>query len=176
MLHNEDLRHLVRQLRHCVKRDACIIMQWANVPEAPYLQTCKGGATHPTVPEAVKALIRAAGNGNSGNGKEPLDHHELFARLALSQFRSTEQRLTLRPVVDFLTNSIVVLDSKSEQVAQKIQKTYALCNTTLYFHPHLQDGIGLKQLDVQRLNPRNDSWTSLFSVGTFVFQDGPRGG
>lgn len=176
MLHTEDLRHLVKQLRQCVRTDACIIMQWANVPEAVYLQTCKGGATHPTVPEAVRALIRSGGNGASGNGKEPLDHHELFARLALSQFRTTEQRLTLRPVVDFLTNSIVVLDSESEQVAQKIQKTYALCNTTLYFHPHLRDGVGLKQLDVQRLNPRNDNWTSLFSVGTFVFQDGPRGG
>lgn len=171
MLHTEDLRRLVKALRSCVKPQGCIVMQWANVPDAAYLETCRSGNPEPTLREAFSTLMRGAVDGASDLGDTLPDHHEMFARLALSQFRASDRRLLLRPVIDFLTNSIVALDPQAENLALKMQKTYALCNTTLFFHSHLQEGVGLKQLDVQRVNANNDRWASLFCVGKFVFQE-----
>ena len=164
MLHTEDLRRLAKALRGCVKPQSCIVMQWANMPDAAYLETCRSGSPEPTLREAFSTLMRGAVDRASDHGDTLPDHHEMFARLALSQFRASDRRLLLRPVIDFLTNSIVALDPKAESLALKMQKTYALCNTTLFFHSHLQEGVGLKQLDVQRVNRNKTIGGRLSSV------------
>jgi hypothetical protein len=175
MLHTEDLRRLINVLHGCVAPHAAIVMQWANVPDAAYLATCRNGSSDPSLRTTFSTLMRSAVRDTAAVDRDalPLDHHEMFARLALSQFRTSDRRLLMRPVIDFLSNTIVALDPDAESLALKIQKTYALCNTTLFFHSRLQGMCALRQMEARRVDTRTNRWTSLFCVGRFAFEPGP---